>query len=65
MLSFNFISVIHRTSMNILHNLHIIIYSLLCTLLLELVFSITFCVVLHVDCCLTLGSLTNLVLGVL
>jgi hypothetical protein len=64
MLSFNLISVTYRTSMNILHNLYIFIYSLLCTctLLLELVFCIIFCVVvLCVDCCVTLGNATDLV----
>jgi hypothetical protein len=63
MLSFNFISVTYRTSMNILPNLYIIMYSVLytCTVLLELVFGITLRVVLCVECCLTLGTATNLV----
>jgi hypothetical protein len=64
MLSSNFITVTHTASMNILHNINITIYSVLqtCTLLLELAFCITFCVVvLCANCCITLVSATNLV----
>jgi hypothetical protein len=62
-LSFTFIIVTYRTSINILHDLYNITYSVLCscTLLFELVFYITFCVALCVDCCVTLGIATNLV----
>lgn len=59
-MSFNFITVTYRTSMHILHNLNIIIYSLLCTCTLLLEIEVTFCVVC-VDCCITLGSATNAV----
>ena len=59
MLSLNFMTMTFRTSLNSLHNLYIIIDVVLyvCTLLLELVFHITLCVVvLRVKNCITLGS---------
>jgi len=58
MLSLNFMTITFGTSLNSLHNFYIIIDAVLyvCTLLRELVFHITLCVVLHVNCCVALGS---------
>jgi hypothetical protein len=62
---FNFITVKCRTSMNILNNLYIIIYAVLCTytVLLELVFGIALYIfiVLCVDCWVTLCSVGTVV----
>jgi hypothetical protein len=58
-LSFNCMPVAHRTSLNIPHNLYIIIFSVLCTCTLFL--DLIFCVVLCVDCCITLGNAAALV----
>lgn len=59
MSSLNFMTMAFGTSLNSLHNLYIFIDAVLYvyTLLLELVFHITLCVVvLCVKCCITLGT---------